>query len=236
MRSPKPNLSGGRISDILWSFSAEQLAWIGAVAMAYNDAEDWLQLAFINCGHFPGDNRYLTAQLSTGSLPTLVVGAIRGLLGSKTPQSKKIILYVERTLIGDGFTQLKKWRDAVIHARLVDMHHAIGWIPNKGRREAVLLSESALEGLYHRLATVSAEMREIVSISSSAYNISRLSVGDDPNRAQLEESIQVASRQLDRLQKIRKSLPPLPKFPEEPRLFRVDLQKTATRLTPKLLK
>jgi hypothetical protein len=122
----------------------------------------------------------------------------------------------ERTLVGDGFTQLKVFRDGVVHARLWDMQIALATVPNKGDEDSVLLTSDAVEGLYRRLTLIRDELVELVEIISSARTLHGLAPTElAQHKAQIEQSIRAASAQLARLQKQRKSLPPLPAFPTE---------------------
>lgn len=213
-RKYKPLRSGGRYRDVLKSFTKDQLAWIGAVAMAYNDAEQWLQFAFLTATSLPCNRLAVVTRLGSGELPNLVMECIRTYV-----RDESIHKLAERTLVGEGFSQLKTYRDGVVHARLWDMQTALATVPNKGAEDSVLLTNDAVEGLYRRLSLVRDELVELADIISAARGLWAEDVQKDPklapHKAQLEESIRVASAQLARLQKQRKSLPPLPAFPKE---------------------
>ena len=64
--------TGVRFADILQSFTDQQLKWIGAVAMAFNDAETVMHRVFGACIHFPGNAAYVSTRIGIGTLPTLV--------------------------------------------------------------------------------------------------------------------------------------------------------------------
>lgn len=219
---------GLRTVDVLKSMTTQQLAWVGAIAMAYNDAEEALQIAFIQCVGPPVGNMELATKVSAGALPTLVLNIMQVL-----DIDRKILQLAERTLVGDGFTQLKKYRDGVIHARIFDFASGIGSTPNKGKSDSVLLTEPALEGLYRRLAVVAEEIKQLWIIVADVRHQEQRALRSDQGRARHEATIRAATAQLAQLQKGRKSLPPLPKFPEAQPMPPLDLHKMASRHTSK---
>ena len=217
------------------AFSKDQLAWIGAAVMAYNDAETNLQDAFTNCADFPFNSNDLVLRIGIGNLPTLVLDAVKRIV-----DDKKIHALAQRTLIDDGgFTQLKTYRDGIVHARLWDMHSAIAVTPNKGKPDSVLLSSKALEGVYHRLQLIVDELLEITTIISCSRSLKQTDVQTEARLAQhkeqLAQSIQAATVRLIQLQKRRRSLPSLPAFPPGSLQVPEEDQGLEGRLAPTLL-
>jgi hypothetical protein len=62
--------------------------------------------------------------------------------------------------LGDGdFKLLKKYRDAVIHARIVNRVTGVGeLLESRGKHTEVLLTKEALMGLYKRLEAIRMEL------------------------------------------------------------------------------
>jgi len=127
----------------------------------------------------------------------------------------------DKTLVEHGFSYLKKLRDAVIHATILDTTTALATAPGKrGKKpEEVLLAPKALEGLYRRLVFVTWELQSLERIMSSECAI-RLShafgVTDGQRKQHNERDIQDATARCLRNQSQRLSLPPFPKFPDPP--------------------
>lgn len=222
---------GSKWTDVLSNFSKDQLAWVGAVAMAYNEAELALQIAFINSTDYPCNTIDMVTRLGVGQLPRFVLDAVK----HYAQGDKAIVKLAEAALMADGFTQLKSYRDGVVHATLTDAATLVGTVPNKGRAEAVLLSEKATEGLFHRLCFIRSEISEITEILSSTRSLRWSDVSDirhARHKEQLEQSIRVATDRLAQLQKQRKRLPPLPAFPKGSQLISLAPPKTANPLVP----
>jgi hypothetical protein len=71
-----------------------------------------------------------------------------------------------QTLGEAGFKEHKKYRDAVIHARVSDAPAGIALSPaRRGKIDEVLLTVDALNGLYDRLALVRLELIEACNIA-----------------------------------------------------------------------
>jgi hypothetical protein len=134
------------------------------------------------------------------------------------------------TLGQDGFSKYKKYRDAVIHARILDAPTGIAISPAKrGKRQEVLITVNALNALYDRLVLVRNELIEICQITIRLYTtrrwgpMSQIAAQIVPNAGQIpgpptrqiEQEIQEALSRYRVLRKRRQSLPPLPEFPDE---------------------
>ncbi|MGO9547186.1 MAG: hypothetical protein ACLPPF_20630 [Rhodomicrobium sp.] len=205
--------SGLRKADILQAFSEKQLMWIGAVAMAYNDAEQEVHHAFGESLWFPANPKEISGRINgIDGLCGLIKAAAQSL--NLPEDTMKAIDYA---VSGEGFTQLKTYRDAVIHAHLFDEGTAVGVAPG-GRGKApnlVLLSEEALKGLYARLVYIACELRGIARAFAAAKEFRFGSQKADELRIkQLEQAIQDATALILRNQNPRRSLLPLPTLPE----------------------
>jgi hypothetical protein len=145
-RKPEYKVSA-RFGDILKSTTVEQRAWIGAVALAYNETEEALHRLAGACLQYAGSSLAVTSRINgTDGL----VAIIQESVASMSLQSGKIF---DKTLAEHGFAFVKRLRDAVIHAKLLDSSTGVGTAPGKRGKtaEEVLLSPKALEGLYRRL-------------------------------------------------------------------------------------
>jgi hypothetical protein len=203
--------TGGHFGNILDNFTKDQLAWIGAVAMAYNEAENALHHVFAACIQYP-------APYEVSSRINGIDGIIQ-IIRCATPHFKlpqDMLESIEFALGGEGFSQLKVYRDSVLHARLFDMSTGIATVPGKkGSHNFVLLKEEALQGLYMRLFDLKEELEAIAKIIEFTRRLTSGHAKDDPHRARLEESSQAATALCQSHQTHRRSLLPLPQFPEQ---------------------
>jgi hypothetical protein len=86
--------------------------------------------------------------------------------------SDEILRSTENTL--GGFSEYKKYRDAMIHARVLDAPTAIALTSGgRGKIEEVLLSVDALNGLYERLVLVRLELIEACNVVIRLYTQQR---------------------------------------------------------------
>jgi hypothetical protein len=220
---------GAHIGDVLESFTANQLAWIGAVTIAYNEAEAVLHRLLGACIDYPGSYYDVSSRINgVDGLREIVMSAVK-----KFGLTAEILSSVDLCLTGEGFSNLKTLRDLVVHATMFDMSTAVARGPVKqGKWGYILLTEEALEGLYTRLALVKKEMNEIETIIVFKRRLKKLPAPDDQHEEQFEESIQVATARLQSHQKLRRSLPPLPTFPPEPNIHRLEPHRAEPRRPP----
>lgn len=212
----KPEVkSSAKFGDILQATTLEQRAWIGAVVLAYNEAEGALHKLAGSClGYIGiGPTYTITARINgTEGLIAIIKQAVDGLKLSAD--------LFNATLAEEGFGKLKPMRDAVIHAELFDTSTDIALAPGKrGERQEVLLSPDALEGLYKRLVFLAGELRHLELIINCAKALKLLPLFDaldDQRRLHNEQDIQDATTRCLSRQQQRRSLPPFPKFPEPP--------------------
>jgi hypothetical protein len=140
------------IGDILSATTAEQRAWIGAVALAYNEMQRELHklagscLGFIGIG--PAYN--VTSRINgTDGLLAIISGAV---IAIEIPEEQAKLFNTALSGFGEG----KTLRDSVEHVELSDTTTQTGIAPGKRGKGSidVLLSPNALEGLYKRLVLV----------------------------------------------------------------------------------
>ena len=213
-----------RTGDVEKDFTKEQLAGIGRVTLAYNELELWIHLLF---------SATLGLDLDIGHHVSARVNGIDGIVEVIKTRLKHLncpetLWHGICQVLGEQeFLLLKKYRDAIIHSRMQDAPAGIGVTPGRrGKREEVLLTESALDGVYRRLVMMRREFPEISKIvitlrvfrdrSPSLFEMQFLSEDYKEQSWQLLlEEVQTSWAQVQKHRKQRLALPPLPEFPEE---------------------
>jgi hypothetical protein len=221
-----------RTGNVRKDLSQNQRAWIASVAMAYNEAERMVDVVLsISLG--------LSDKLSHE-----VIGRINGVDGRvalakmaladmNCPQSIQKLAAI--TLEDAGFSLLKRFRDRIIHASVIDSAAAIARAPsNRGQFEEILLTVKGLKAIYRRLAYVRQEIIQLARIAlelryaketqplETAFELMELKSGRIERLARTESKIRECHVRLRRHQKARLSLPTLPEFPSELELNAAD--------------
>lgn len=218
MKRPRKHGRGyGTTGDVRVDFSEAQLAGIGAVSLAFNETQYLLEQILysglrLRASHWIA----VTARLSLGDKCLLAKDAI-------TELHRLAVICFERDdlanilhmkgSIGD-FETLKTYRDAVIHARVGDSRDGLGtFIDYNARVLDVLMTAEALTGLYDRLVLCRQEFHGIVDVCSLLFTgMTYGPFGPTGLPPSLEAPARLKSV-LD-LQNQRRSLPPLPAFPD----------------------
>lgn len=211
-RSTPLRTHGIRSSDPFNNLSIDQLAYIGAVAMLFNDLESEIDEMCAKC-------------VAPDIQPREIVGRINGLDGKVGiikhaakqwgfDESEMQIL--EDTLgQGEGFQGLKGLRDGVVHARVFDMTTSVARTRGRhGKVADVLLAIDALKGLYRRMEEMRVELDFIGHVLGHKQRIKKGGIAD-PHKARLEEEILTywSLALVHRSQRL--SLPPMPEFPAD---------------------
>lgn len=213
MKRNVPKLSsGGRPSNILSALTPNQLSLIGAIAMVYNDAEDFLQRIASVFVQYPADPYAIITRIGgIDGVVHIVLAATKNLTISQEAKAA-----FDNALNAEGFTQLKTYRDAVVHARLFNATPAIGRIPGRQNKpQDVLLTEDALARCYLKLAALKDEMFSLYMLAASAVNLRYDLIKGDQLTQILESNIRVALTEALQHQARRRSVPPIPRFPDE---------------------
>jgi hypothetical protein len=233
MKRGHTGLSSRRTGDIRKDLTQGQLAGIGLVAISYNEVEVLID-AMLGLFLFlrPITWEAVTSRIHgmEGKIEIVKI-AMRDLGASDEVQQM-----LSDTLGNAGFTLHKRYRDAIIHSRVLDAPAEIALTPGKrGKKEEILLTEAALAGVFERLANVRLELIEAMNIGT------RLAINRRLKEAFPRPSSEYAGGLVDTLMKSlalpkpnieqeirdalsryrshlrhRQSLPPLPEFPEEP--------------------
>jgi hypothetical protein len=231
MKRPAKNRENKRTGDVLKDLSQNQLAWIGSVALAYNEAELLIDI-IVGFGFWTILNSHeLTSRINgvDGKIALAKIG-VENLKGSA--EFKRLLA---DTLGEAGFSLLKKLRDRILHARIVDAAAAIAHSPaSRGKFDEILLTEDSLAAVYNRLAIIRYELIAAVRITGDLWMAAALegannvatSLGNEKpvaqHKAESESRIQEGIAQLRQCQKDRLSLKPIPEFPAESELNAAD--------------
>jgi hypothetical protein len=209
--------------DILTDIPQAQLAGIGAVALSYNYAENTVNRMMFLCMGIPiGMYRDVVTRINgvDGKIEIVKRGAKEQL---NLPC--EIVEFISVTL-GDGhFKLLKKYRDAVIHARIVNKVTGVGeLLESRGRHTEVLLTKDALMGLYKRLKEIRMELACLLMVMDAKHWINQFRDPNDLDKAKHEEQIPAYFALARQYRDQRLALSPLPEFPDAVQLHELESQ------------
>lgn len=199
--------------------SEKQLAGIGLVAIAYNEAEILIDVALSKLfGLSPEMSLELTSRINGIDGKSELIKD--GVKHSGGPAS--LVQLVNKTLGTEGksgFSELKRYRDHIVHSRVHNAPSGIAQTPGKrGKTYDVLLTVEALEALAVRMEKI---RLELVDMSNIIMKLNQLS---GQPKSQIELEIQALTPPYQQRQKSRLSLPPLPKFPSESEVYQSHLR------------
>jgi hypothetical protein len=217
-RTPSHKRSSFRSSDPFENLSTEQLSYIGAIALLYNDVEALVDTLCSLALHITIRPQELTSRINgmDGKIELIKLGARHwGFNASE-------MTLLEDLLGKGGFKLMKTWRDAVIHCQIVDAPTALARVHERqGRVSDVLLSIDALKGFYNRLDLMRVELISMRDILSAKQMLQREALKefqfelDDQDKEQLERGIQLDWAQAQEHRSQRLKLPPIPEFPPD---------------------
>lgn len=214
-----PRKATVRTGDIKRDLSQGQLAGIGAVAVAYNYAEAVIDKMLTQVTGVRGDiGVHLMSRINgvDGKIELIKMKAVELNLADDVRRG------LSEALGEGGFKLIKGYRDAIIHARVLDSNLELGEvILKRGRRHEILLSEKALFILYDTISLLTKELVDLQSILSIAYFKDHPPAPGDLERAQLERAIQENFVRSQQHRTSRLSLQPLPEFPGEHTVIRL---------------
>jgi hypothetical protein len=200
--------------DIKRDLTEKQLAAFGAASLAYNVLEDEIDALLFVVTNVPD---WLFKEVSTrihglDGKTAIIQKAIEN--SGLAPDDRKIAIESVAT-----FGELKKIRDAMIHARIINASIGIG-LSNRTRGEKafeVLLTVPALDTFYEHIVALEKELSSLGSLLGGATALKH-SAPDDPKRSLYAEAVRVHEVQFRENHRHRRSLTPLPKFPDEAQL------------------
>jgi hypothetical protein len=212
--------------DVKQDFSRDQLAAVGAVTLVFNELQSTVEAML---------------QVATGIPEWLfseVGSRINGLDG-KIAIIKSIIdrVFSEPKNIAEikhsvgTFLEFKGYRDAIIHARVLNAALGIGLSSERRAQESeVLLRAADLDTFYDHIVALQKEIFSASNLLASTLALKSLA-SDDQNKAQCEESVQAHRNQFLESRNHRRSLTPMPKFPTESELQEVENRWLAKQTT-----
>jgi hypothetical protein len=201
-----------KTGDIKKDLSVGQLAQIGAMALAFNEVEKYLELLFFMVTELSAQLQY---EVSTringidGKIGIIKIGLAQfGLDQTDIEQFNEVL--------GKGVFKLyKSFRDAVIHARVTDGSVGMGLLVDRQAQISdVLLSETALSVLYDHLVALKTELEFgaiLLGLAKTTRNLDK----SDPNTELIAKGRANLSAQFRARQTVRLALPPIPEFPSE---------------------
>jgi hypothetical protein len=203
--------TGIRSSDPFTNLTLEQLAYIGAIAMLYNDLEDKIDEMCGLCFEGTIQTREITSRIN----------GVEGKLEIVKHAAKQWDFDAsELATLGEtfgqlGFLELKGLRDAVVHARVFDFTTSVARTrAKKGKVSDVLLHIDALKNLYERMDKMRIELWIIDDVLARKERIKKGGLAD-LHKARLEEEILTLWTQAQGHRSQRLSLPPAPEWPPD---------------------
>lgn len=224
---------GNRTGDIKRDLTEKQLAGIGSAALAYNEAEVLIDaLLSFALGLWPEVAVHLTSRINgiDGKIELAKIAVAD--LGA-SDEVKEVLASSFGGEGKSGFSELKRYRDAIVHARISNASAGIAITPgHRGKINDILLTTDALDGLYGRLVCMRNELSEACNIAIRLFRLRKLAATAhevlplhppsaafyDLTKSGIEQDIQGALFRYREHQKRRLSLPPLPDFPSESEL------------------
>jgi hypothetical protein len=201
--------------DIKKDLSVDQLAQIGAMALAFNEVEKYLELLFFMVTDLSAPLQYEVSTRING-----IDGKI-GIIKIGLTQFRLDQTDIEQfnEALGKGVFKLyKSFRDAVIHVRVTDGSVGMGLLVDRQAQISdVLLSETALSVLYDHLVALKTELEFgalLLGLAKTTRNIDK----NDPNAELIAKGRSNLSAQFQARRTVRLALPPIPEFPSESEL------------------
>jgi hypothetical protein len=199
--------------DVRKDTNSSHLAIIGAVTIAWNDVEALVDSVLCGAADVPAMLRLDITSRINGFDGKIAI--IKKAARDHVYFPKAICVMIEATC--GACEEHKRYRDGIIHARILDPHDAVAeTTQRKGKTDEVLITEPALNALYDRLIAIQDELSEILSlvyVMKQRRNFQRKGISGRL-KLQIEQAVRRGQALLRDRQKTRLSLPPLPQFPE----------------------
>jgi hypothetical protein len=148
--------------DVYKDLTQAQLAGIGAVALAWNDAEAMYDLLLcVTLGLHHNSWRDVATRINgIDGKHAIIRRSITDRFGVSLV-SNFIGAMIENTIGAVG--ELKGYRDAIIHSRVIDVRSSIGEAAGRQNKiQEVLLTETALSGVYERMIILRRELQALI--------------------------------------------------------------------------
>lgn len=194
--------------DIRSHFDAEQLRNYAACCLTWNRIENAINASTAIC---IGADAFMRLEITSR------INGIDGKLALIYAGMEKVLRINAnvRTIITESIGSaagLKRYRDGIAHAFIYDATDAAALTsPRKGMIDETLIDKGALDALYQHLNAGYLEIRDATSILLMIAKARKRKLDDSAGSV---KGIRDGIAQLQEHQSRRKSLPPLPKFPE----------------------
>jgi hypothetical protein len=188
--------------DIIWG--------IGAACLLWNTIESIIDASLALAADIPPP--LWTSILSRINGVDGKISAIKEACQLRLKMPSKIYDPISKTL--GGIEEHKKYRDALIHARMLDPKQPVApTFQRRGEEWEVLVTKDAIMQLFRRLGFLRDEIEAALLLFhyTKIWNQSR---GIDEARREAEDEMSKQLTILSRHQYARLKLPPLPKFPD----------------------
>lgn len=210
----------GPTEDIKKIMTVSQLAAVGAMAMAFNEAEANLDELVFAATALPPDLQLEVVTRFRGIDDRIAVAKA----GAKSILCSQDFEQLTLTLGDLGLGNLKVYRDCVVHARFVSGPVSIGIRLNKKSDiYDVLLDQGTLNKAYNLLVSLAKELWEAASLVHGMRALTMLDSAD-PEREPLEARVQACQARFRASHTERLSLPPMPESISEPVLQEAAMQ------------
>lgn len=202
-----------RTFDIKKDLSLEQLAGIGAVAMAYTEAEYCIDALIFEGMALSRDLGLEITTRINGMDGKIEIVRIMAATFLRLPPD--VLTFLDNSL--GNLKHMKTHRDLIIHAHIIDASAGIGLkIDRRASLKNVLLTTTYLDAIYSRLILFKQELGTMITIFQAMgvrVRIDPLYLGD-LNTGLVGQNLQERFSQVQEIQKKRLSLPPLPELPD----------------------
>jgi hypothetical protein len=210
--------------DVKQDFSRDQLAAVGAATLAFNELQSTIEAMLQVATGIP---KWLFSEV--GSRINGLEGKIaiiKMVLDNAISEPKE--LNEIKHSVGTFF-EFKGYRDAIIHARVLNAALGIGLSSERRAQESeVLLRAEDLDTFYDHIIALQKEIFSASELLASILALKALA-SDDQNKAPFEEAIRDRRTQFRESRNRRQSLKPMPRFPTESELQEVESRWIASR-------
>jgi hypothetical protein len=225
MKRKKTILGGSSYSNLKKNITPEQLAGIGAVCLAWNDVEDYVEMILADS---LGLNFSVINRINgVGTIVEILREHIARLVNQYGTHldAGRAVRFMEdlgteiETSVKAAFDAVMKYkirRDRVVHARIRSRGTSFGLVPRRKEIVEVSLSAEDLDTFFDHLVSLRIELdatRELVFHSRELSPLFTQMLRLGPDLQQREQSVRGAIELVHLRRDHRLSLPQLPEFP-----------------------
>lgn len=204
-------------SDIKKIIKPEQLAAIGALALAFNELEGTIDRLFFTTTELSDQLQFEISTRMGGSTDRLVIVKI---VAEQLLSSTEMEFFNNCLTDNDrGFETLSDCRNGIIHVRNLSSTTNVGITPNKrGDVFGRLVRLDLLDAAYDLILAVNKQLQFTHFLIEAVRKLNTCK-DDDPEKSQREEAVRAYRQSFLDSHTARLALPKLPKFPSESELL-----------------